>query len=98
FGGWTALALLRSGASVTLVEAWAPGHARASSGGETRIIRATYGTRAIYTKMALRALELWRDFDRDRELLRETGVLWMFRDAAGFGEASARVLADHGAP
>src|SRR4029078_59372 len=58
FGGWTALALQRSGASVTLVDAWAPGHARASSGGETRIIRATYGTRAIYTKMALRALEL----------------------------------------
>ena len=98
FGGWTALALQRSGASVTLVDAWAPGHARASSGGETRIIRATYGTRAIYTKMALRALELWRVFDRDRDLLRETGVLWMFGDDAGFGAASARVLADHGAP
>ncbi len=98
FGGWTALSLLRLGASVTLVDAWAPGHARASSGGETRIIRATYGMRAIYTKMALRALELWRAFDRDRELLRETGVLWMFGDDAGFGEASARVLADHGAP
>jgi sarcosine oxidase len=98
FGGWTALALQRSGASVTLVDAWAPGHARASSGGETRIIRATYGTRAIYTKMALRALELWQVFDRDRDLLRETGVLWMFGDDAGFGEASARVLADHGAP
>ena len=97
FGGWTALSLLRSGAGVTLVDAWAPGHARASSGGETRIIRATYGTRAIYTKMALRALELWRAFDRDRDLLRETGVLWMFGDDAGFGEASARVLADHGA-
>ena len=97
FGGWTALSLLRSGAGVTLVDAWAPGHARASSGGETRIIRATYGTRAIYTKMALRALELWRVFDRDRDLLRETGVLWMFGDDAGFGEASARVLADHGA-
>jgi glycine/D-amino acid oxidase-like deaminating enzyme len=97
FGGWTALQLLRSGARVTLLDAWAPGHARASSGGETRIIRATYGTRAVYTKMALRALELWRAFDPDRRLLHESGVLWMFGDDDGFGAASARVLADHGA-
>ena len=74
FGGWTALELRRRGVAVTLVDAWGPGNARASSGGETRIIRATYGQRAIYTRMTLRALELWRDFDRRRELLRETGV------------------------
>ena len=40
FGGWTALNLLRQGAAVTLVDAWGPGNARASSGGETRVIRA----------------------------------------------------------
>jgi len=56
FGGWTALMLLRSGAQVTLVDAWGPGHARASSGGETRIIRGTYGSRSIYTSMAARAM------------------------------------------
>ena len=96
FGGWTALDLLRRGARVTLIDAWGPGHARASSGGETRIIRATYGTRAIYTKMALRALELWRKHDTGRRLLHETGVLWMFGDDDSFGHASARVLRDHG--
>ena len=52
FGGWTALELQRRGSRVTLVDAWGPGNARASSGGETRVIRATYGARAIYTKMA----------------------------------------------
>ena len=42
FGGWTALELRRRGAQVTLIDAWGPGNARASSGGETRVIRATY--------------------------------------------------------
>src|SRR5580704_18527791 len=39
FGGWTALHLLRRGAWVTLLDAWGPGNSRASSGGETRVIR-----------------------------------------------------------
>lgn len=38
FGGWTALHLRRAGAKVTLVDAWGPGNARASSGGETRVV------------------------------------------------------------
>jgi glycine/D-amino acid oxidase-like deaminating enzyme len=97
FGGWTALELRRRGVAVTLLDAWGPGNARASSGGETRIIRATYGQRAIYTRMTLRALDLWRDFDTRRELLRETGVLWMFGEDDSFGHESAAVLAAHGA-
>jgi hypothetical protein len=39
FGGWTPLHLRRAGAEVTLIDAWGPGNARASSGGETRVIR-----------------------------------------------------------
>jgi hypothetical protein len=39
FGGWTALHLLRQGASVTLIDTWGPGNSRASSGGETRVIQ-----------------------------------------------------------
>ena len=94
FGGWTALALRRRGATVTLVDAWGPGNTRASSGGETRVIRATYGTRTIYTEMAARAMERWRAYDRqwDGGLLRTTGVLWMFRVDDGFGRASAEAL------
>src|SRR5437879_12958580 len=42
FGGWTALHLLRSGANVTLIDAWVPGNSRASSVGEVRIIRSAY--------------------------------------------------------
>lgn len=64
FGGWTALHLLRAGAQVTLVDAWGPGNSRASSGGETRITRATYGPDRIYTNMSLRALEIWKENEK----------------------------------
>ena len=56
FGGWTALHLLERGARVTLLDTWGPGNSRASSGGETRIMRGTYGPDQPYTKLAARAL------------------------------------------
>jgi glycine/D-amino acid oxidase-like deaminating enzyme len=79
FGGWTALHLRRAGADVTLVDAWGPGNARASSGGETRVIRTIYGPTRRYVEMAARALVLWREWDRARgeQFYRRTGVLWM---------------------
>lgn len=79
FGGWTALHLRRAGAEVTLVDAWGPGNARASSGGETRVIRTVYGPTRRYVEMAARALALWREWDRARaeQIYRRTGVLWM---------------------
>src|SRR5215467_12488293 len=100
FGGWTALELQRRGARVTLVDAWGPGNARASSGGETRVIRATYGTRAIYTKMAARAMHLWREYDAQwqRGFFRQTGALWMFGSDDSFGRASASALRSEGLP
>ncbi len=98
FGGWTALELLRRGAHVTLIDAWGPGHARSSSGGETRVIRATYGSHAIYTRMAARALALWRDHDRrfGQRLLQITGALWMFTRDDPFIAASAAALSANG--
>jgi glycine/D-amino acid oxidase-like deaminating enzyme len=79
FGGWTALALLRAGMRVTLVDAWGAGNSRASSGGETRVIRASYGGVPIYSEMAARALALWREAEQQwkRQVLFRTGALWM---------------------
>ena len=79
FGGWTALHLRERGARVTLVDAWGPGNSRASSGGETRIMRAAYGPDQPYTEMAARALKLWTKYERrwKRKFLHPTGVLWM---------------------
>ncbi len=79
FGGWTALNLLERGARVTLLDAWGPGNSRASSGGETRVMRGTYGPDQPYTEMAARALKLWAKYERrwKRQFLHRTGVLWM---------------------
>lgn len=98
FGGWTALELLRQGASVTLVDAWGPGHARASSGGETRIIRAGYGTRVHHTAMAARALQRWRDHERawGQRLFCRTGVLWMFDTDSVYRRATEDALRAQG--
>jgi glycine/D-amino acid oxidase-like deaminating enzyme len=82
FGGWTALHLLRNGARVTLIDAWGPGNSRSSSGGETRVIRGTYGPHQPYTAMAARALKLWRENERrwKCQLVHRIGVLWMAAD------------------
>ena len=82
FGGWTALHLLERGARVTLLDAWGPGNSRASSGGETRVMRGTYGPDQPYTEMAARALKLWAKYERrwKRQFLHRTGVLWMAPD------------------
>jgi len=79
FGGWTALHLLEHGARVTLLDAWGPGNSRASSGGETRVMRGAYGPDQPYTAMAARALKLWQKYERrwKRQFLHRTGVLWM---------------------
>jgi monomeric sarcosine oxidase len=82
FGGWTALHLLEHGARVTLLDAWGPGNSRASSGGETRIMRAAYGPDRLYTEMASHAMTLWQKYERKwkRQFLHRTGVLWMAAD------------------
>ncbi len=60
FGCWTAEHLRRAGHRVTLVDAWGPAHARASSGGESRMTRAAYGKDAIYSRMAFDSLREWK--------------------------------------
>lgn len=79
FGGWTALYLLRRGVRVTLLDAWGPGNARSSSGGETRVMRGTYGRDQPYTKLAAHAQQLWKEHEKrwNCRLFRQTGVLWM---------------------
>ena len=98
FGGWTALHLLRKGAQVTLVDAWGPGNSRASSGGETRVIRATYGPDRIYVELAARALDLWRENERrwKRKLYHRLGALWMAGKNDGYERAAIPLLEQAG--
>lgn len=100
FGGWTALSLRRQGADVTLLDAWGPGHARASSGGDTRIIRATYGPRRIYTRLAARALRLWKAHDEEwgHGCFTRSGAIWMSGANSQFGRESFAALQAEGIP
>ncbi len=80
FGAWTAYCLRQSGATVALLDAYGPANARASSGGESRIIRMGYGADEIYTRWSLRALPLWKQLFAQAgrpELFQLTGVLWI---------------------
>jgi glycine/D-amino acid oxidase-like deaminating enzyme len=94
FGGWTALHLQRAGAQVTLVDAWGPGNTRASSGGETRVIRTIYGPARKYVEMAARALTLWREWNRaaPRQYYIHTDVLWLTGTDKSYVHQSLSVL------
>ena len=100
FGGWTALHLRRAGVEVALIDAWGPGNARASSGGETRVIRTIYGPTPRYVQMAARALTLWREWDsgRSEQFYRPTGVLWMIGADDSYVRQSLPALRDLALP
>jgi len=80
FGAWTAWHLAKRGKRVVLIEAYGVAHSRASSGGETRIIRMGYGADEIYTRWSQRSLVQWKELFAARTqeaLFQETGVLWL---------------------
>lgn len=79
FGAWTAWHLARRKLRVLLVDAYGPGNSRASSGGESRIIRMGYGPDEIYTRWSQRSLTQWKELlaRRGDVLFHETGVLWL---------------------
>jgi sarcosine oxidase len=92
FGAWTAWHLGRRGKRVLLVDAYGPGNARASSAGESRIIRMGYGADELYTRWSQRSLVQWKEFFAAprQNLFHETGVLWL----AGKQDARVRETAE----
>jgi sarcosine oxidase len=94
FGAWTALHLARRKQRVLLVEAHAPAHSRASSGGETRIIRMSYGPDEIYTRWSQQSLVQWKELfaATGQELLHQTGVLWLSSENTSTLDQSAATL------
>ncbi len=82
FGAWTAYRLAQAGRRVALLDAYGSGNARASSGGQTRVIRMGYGDQEIYTRWSMRSLEVWKSLFGQvgrPSLFQEVGVLWMAR-------------------
>ena len=100
FGAWIAYRLRQSGKRVILIDAYGPANSRASSGDESRIIRMGYGADEIYTRSALRSLDLWQEFAaKVREpLFRQTGVLWLAHEDDPYAIAAAETLAKLAVP
>ena len=100
FGASLAWSLARRGDEVTLVDQFEPGDRRATSGGETRLIRCAHGDDADYTAMARRARTLWRELEAETgdELLVECGIAWFAHGEDGWEADSMRRMADQGIP
>ncbi len=68
FGLWTALNLQRLGATVEVVDLYGPGNSRATSGGETRGVRTSYGDRphgVQWGRWANEAIKRWKAWDEE---------------------------------
>lgn len=78
FGVWTAERLKRAGARVVLVDQYGPANARASSAGESRVTRLSYGGDPLYSPMARESLAAWTELSARAAtpLFYQTGVLW----------------------
>ena len=76
-GSATAYWLSRAGKRVALLEKYSPGHVRASSADESRMVRYQYRGQTLYTEMVAAAVELWKEFDRrsGTGFYREQGAL-----------------------
>jgi sarcosine oxidase len=94
FGAWTAYHLLSAGHKVILLDQYGPANSRASSGGESRIIRCSYGPDEVYTRMAKRSLGLWSRFfaETGHSVLHKIGVLWMAKPHLAYVEQSRETL------
>lgn len=100
FGAWTAHHLRRRGLRVVLVEAHGPAHGRASSGGESRLIRVGYGAHELYARWSLASLRAWKALARRarQALFHATGVLWVGHARDPYARATLRTLRALGVP
>jgi glycine/D-amino acid oxidase-like deaminating enzyme len=83
FGSWIGLQLQRAGRRVLLLDAYGPGNARSSSGGQTRVIRMGYGDQEIYSRWSMRSLAQWKELFLSTgrsTFFQQSGVLWMARE------------------
>jgi len=97
FGAWIAHALQQRGWQVTLIEQHGPANARASSGGESRIIRSGYGRSAVYARWARQSLAGWMELERriGERIFVKTGALFVGH-ADGWLEETATTLETEG--
>jgi sarcosine oxidase len=100
FGVWTARHLQTRGLRVALIDKYGPGNSRASSAGETRVIRMGYGSQEIYTRMSWDSLNQWKTLQRTtgERLFTETGMLFLARGEDQMTSDSVAMLKKVGVP
>jgi sarcosine oxidase len=100
FGAWTAWYLRKAGQRVLLLDAVGPAHARASSGGESRLTRGSYGADELYTRFALDSLPQWKWLSNQAGLpaFHPTGVLFFFQKREAYVDQSLEVHRRLGLP
>jgi sarcosine oxidase len=90
FGSALADRLIADGFRVTLIDAFEPGDPRSESGGETRMFRFSHGANRLYTELAYRTLNRWRELGTG--VLVEAGAVWFARREDGWEADSERTL------
>jgi sarcosine oxidase len=100
FGAWTAWHLVKAGLKVRLFDAYGAGHARSSSGGESRVIRMAYGADSIYSAMAAESLPYWQALSdgASTPIFHKTGVLWWAPETDTYTAQSRAWLLASGTP
>lgn len=93
FGAWTAWHLRKAGQRVLLLDAVGPANARASSGGESRLTRGSYGADEIYTRFAFDSLPQWKWLSdlSGLPILHQIGVLFFFQKREAYVDQSLEV-------
>jgi sarcosine oxidase len=99
-GTWIALTAAERGRRVLLLDAFGPGDPRASSGDESRIIRSSHGTEAIYPIWARESRERWIQLGEEtgEPVFVQSGAAWLAHDDAGFEADSEATLRSLGIP
>jgi N-methyl-L-tryptophan oxidase len=100
-GASTALALRRRGLEVALVDVREPGHARAASAGDHRILRASHGSDELYTRWSREARLRWLELGAEvgEELFVQAGAVMLARAGhTQWEDASRDTLSRLGVP
>lgn len=93
FGAWTAWYLRKAGQRVLLLDALGAANARASSGGESRLTRGSYGGDEVYTRFAMNSLATWKWLSDQAGLpvFHPCGVLFFFQKREAYVDQSLEV-------
>jgi sarcosine oxidase len=99
-GSATLYHLAQRGSPALGLEQFAPGHARGSSHGDSRIIRETYFEHSLYVPLVRRAHELWRELERrsGESLMTITGGLMIGAPDGMIITGTLRSAVEHGLP